>query len=296
MLSATASRRIVERFRSALIRPSAPLVALRIEGSVAGRCSPARAARLAAFADVFTRDGDGSLRFVPGLATPGERSAALAGVARTLAAEDALTAWRDELYAAAPAFGAPAWFHLERAAARYFGIRTYAAHLNGLVRDATGVSMWVARRSPTKSIDPGMLDNLVGGGIAAGTGVARTAVKESWEEAGIPAPLASLARPTAILHVERTIPDGIQDEVVFVHDLWLPAAFAPANQDGEATEQQRLPLARVAANLVHEAGRAAMTVDASLVALTALVRETAVFGAAGRAALAALLAAASFPG
>ena len=29
-------------------------------------------------------------------------------------------------------------------------------------------SMWLARRSPAKAIDPGMLDNLVGGGIAAG--------------------------------------------------------------------------------------------------------------------------------
>lgn len=280
--------RIRDRFHHALTPPREPLVALRIDGRVAGRLTPARAARLAACTDVFTREADGSLRFLAALATCEARSAALAPLARTLAAEGALTAWRDELYAAAPAFGAPAWFRVERAAARYFGIRTYAAHVNGLVREATGVAMWVARRSPTKAIDPGMLDNLVGGGIAAGAGVARTVVKESWEEAGIPAALATRAQASAILHVERTIPDGLQDEVVFVHDLWLPAGFTPANQDGEATGQQRLPLASVAATLVHAAGPAAMTVDASLVALTVLVRS-AIFTGQGRATLAALL-------
>jgi len=34
-------------------------------------------------------------------------------------------------------------------------------------------------------IDPGMLDNLVGGGIAAGATVIDTVVREAWEEAGI---------------------------------------------------------------------------------------------------------------
>ena len=48
-------------------------------------------------------------------------------------------------------------------------------------------AMWIARRSPTKAIDPDLLDNLVGGGIAAGQSVPTTVVKEAWEEAGIPA-------------------------------------------------------------------------------------------------------------
>jgi len=39
-------------------------------------------------------------------------------VARTLAAEGALSAWRNERYAVAAAPGAPPWFLLERAAAR----------------------------------------------------------------------------------------------------------------------------------------------------------------------------------
>ena len=89
----------------------------------------------------------------------------MADVARALADDHRLTAWRNECYAVANEFGALPWFELERAAARYFGVRTYAAHVNGLIRLRNGdVAMWIARRSAAKAIDPGMLDNLVGGG------------------------------------------------------------------------------------------------------------------------------------
>jgi 8-oxo-dGTP pyrophosphatase MutT (NUDIX family) len=85
-------------------------------------------------------------------------------------------------------------FELERAAARYFGVLTHAAHVNGLVRRSDrAVAMWIARRSDTKAIDPGMLDNLVGGGIATGHTVASTVIKEAFEEAGIEASVASHA-------------------------------------------------------------------------------------------------------
>src|SRR5918992_1459821 len=70
---------------------------------------------------------------------------------------------------------------LERAAARPFGLTTYAVHLNGISFDEN--NMWIARRSAAKPIDPGMLDNLVGGGISAGSSLEETLVKEAWEEA-----------------------------------------------------------------------------------------------------------------
>lgn len=281
--------RICRRLARALAPRREAAVAFRIDDRVAGRLTRGRAERLDSFRATFRRDRDGSLRFAARLDTLPARSAALAEVSRALAAEGALTAWRDELYAVAPAFGAPPWLYLERAAARYFGVRTYAAHVNGLVRDGPDVAMWVARRSLAKPIDPGMLDNLVGGGVAAGTGVTRTVIKESWEEAGIPAPLASRAQPAGILHVERWLPDGLQDEILFAHDLWLPPGFTPANQDGEAVEQHKLSLAAVAALLGQDdTPDATMTVDASLVALMALVRGGC-FDAPGRAKLVALL-------
>ena len=141
-------------------------------GAVAGWLDDARAARLAAM-PTSSPCATTACRFVAGLDDAPARTAALDRVARALAAEGLLTAWRDERYAVAPDFGAPPWFLLERAAARYFGVHTTRRTSTASSAAATAIAMWIARRSPTKAIDPGMLDNLVGGGIAAGQSVPR---------------------------------------------------------------------------------------------------------------------------
>src|SRR4029434_3870579 len=123
------------RLTSALAPSGERLRPLRVDGHAAGWVNSDRAARLAAFDDIFRVDDD-AIRFVPSLSKPAARTAALDDVTRTLAAEGALTAWRNERYAVASEFGAPPWFLLERAAARYFGIHTYAAHVNGVVENA----------------------------------------------------------------------------------------------------------------------------------------------------------------
>ncbi len=180
---------IADRLAIALAPPRMPLIPLCVENRAAGRVDAARALRLARFDDVFKVDARAA-RFVPGVDDEPARTATLQRVAQALEREGLLTAWRDERYAAVPDFGAAPWFLLERAAARYFGIHTYAVHVNGLVRRSGDIAMWIARRSSAKAIDPGMLDNLVGGGIAAGQSTAATLVKESAEEAGIGAALA----------------------------------------------------------------------------------------------------------
>ncbi len=220
MIEAAIVTAIRRRLTSALAPPRELLRPLRIEGHAVGWLDGQRALRLRAFADVFdVRDEE--IAVAPQLADVAMRTVAFDRVARILAAEGALTAWRDELYAVAPRFGAPPWFLLERAAARYFGIHTYAAHVNGIVENSS-VRTWLARRSPTKAIDPGMLDNLVGGGIAAGQSVADAVVKEALEEAGIDASLAGCARPAGTVDICRAQPDGLQRETIFVHDLSLP--------------------------------------------------------------------------
>ena len=65
----------------------------------------------------------------------------------------------------------------------FFGIVAYAAHLNGFVRREGRDYVWVSRRAASKNIDPGRLDNLVGGRIAAGMSVDETLRKEAWEDA-----------------------------------------------------------------------------------------------------------------
>ena len=230
------------------------------------------------FADVFHRCPSGStsgLAFNAALSSSDARTAALDRLVAVLAAEGRLSAWRGERYAIATHLGAPPLCLIERAAARFFGIRTYAAHVNGLVRGGP-TSMWLARRSPGKAIDPGMLDNLVGGGIAAGATVAATMVREAWEEAGIPPEVAVTATPAGEVRVCRSQPDGLQRETIFTHDLFLPADFMPSNQDGEAIEHRTVSLVEAAALIANDRGSDVVTADASLVILDFLLRHRSV--------------------
>src|SRR5271166_171492 len=258
--SAEAVARIARRLARELAAPVAAYVPLRVEDRIVGWVTPERAHRLARWPELFECTAD-AVACAPRLRSAQARTAALAEVARTLAAEGALTAWRDERYAVAADAGAPPLFELERAAARYFGIHTFAAHANGVLDANGGWRMWLARRSPTKAIDPGRLDNLVGGGIAAGTTVAETIVRESWEEAGIGEDLARRASCAGSVELCRDRPDGLQRETVYVHDLWLPADFVPANQDGEAVEHRLCAPGDILTLLAGDD----MTADASLV-------------------------------
>ena len=264
MIGHATANAILARLSRALAPPEHFLLPLRVGTAHAGWLDEQRAARLAGFAGIFAVNNDG-VSFLPSLHDEPSRTKALAGVTATLAAEGALTKWRDELYAAAPAFGAPPWFLLERAAARYFGVHTWAAHANGVVRGPPKAQMWFARRSEGKAIDPLKLDNLVGGGIAAGATTGETLAKEAWEEAGIKSELVSRAQPAGAVHLWREQPDGLQSETIFVHDLWLPGDFVPANQDGETIEHRLVVMDDAARLIALAEGPDEVTADASLV-------------------------------
>jgi 8-oxo-dGTP pyrophosphatase MutT (NUDIX family) len=265
--------RLAERLAAVLAPPRWPLVPFVVDGVEAGALEPARVERVRAFADVFAFDGR-ELSLVPALRDRPARDAAMARVARALAREGMLTAWRDELYPVAASFGTAPLFLLERAAARYFGIATHAVHVNGITVLGDGrEAMWLARRSASKAIDPGMLDNIVGGGIAFGSDVSATLVKEAWEEAGLPATIASSAVYAGEARIHRWQPDGLQRETLFVHDLALPVDVIPVNQDGEVVAF-RLADAREVATLAGNAdGPDVVTADASLVMADWLLRR-----------------------
>ena len=53
---------------------------------------------------------------------------------------------------------------VERAAAVHLGIKAYGVHVNGYVRGASGIELWVATRSRRKPTWPGKLDHIVAGG------------------------------------------------------------------------------------------------------------------------------------
>jgi 8-oxo-dGTP pyrophosphatase MutT (NUDIX family) len=196
-------------------------------------------------------------------------SAALAEVARGLARNGAIRGWRDETYAVRDDAGGEALFHIERAAMRFFGLTSSAAHLNGFVFQNENPTIWIARRSATKSIDPGMLDNLVAGGVASGQDAWQALLRESGEEAGIPVALAEKARPAGVLSVCQEVPEGLNSEILHIYDLAIPADFAPRNTDGEVSEFLSLD----APALLGCIARGEMAVEAGLVAADFAMRH-----------------------
>ena len=201
--------------------------------------------------------------------------AAFAQTHRALQRIGLVTGWRDETYSIVPAFGAPPLARIERAAARSWGSLTFGAHANGHVVDAAGrpTHLWVAQRAWTKPTDPGLLDNLVGGGVPWDQTPRQTLVREGWEEAGLDAATMARAVPGRVIELKRELPDcsghGLQWEQLFVFDLALPAGLLPRNQDGEVESLRLLPVDEALAL----AAGGAMTVDAALVTLDFALRH-----------------------
>jgi len=197
------------------------------------------------------------------------RTAALDEVTRQLAKDGVIRGWRDEQVRISHHYAAPEVLRLERAASRHFGTVSYGAHLNAFARVNGLTNVWIARRSPNKSIDPDRLDNLVGGRIAADATVDETLRKESWEEASIPPALLEGVACVSAVRVEYSVPEGLHREILFVHDLWLPGDFKPANQDGEVADIRRVPLEEVLQQIL--AGE--FTMDAGTVMIDGLLRQ-----------------------
>jgi 8-oxo-dGTP pyrophosphatase MutT (NUDIX family) len=204
--------------------------------------------------------------------TPQGRTEAMAQVLKDLARDGVITGWRDEMVSVTQAHGHPELLRMERAASRHFGIMGFGAHLNGFTRRGARVNAWIARRSANKAVDPDKLDNLVGGRISAGMSVDETLRKEAWEEAGIPPGLLAGLNSISAVRVEYSVPEGLHREVLFVHDLWLPDDFKPANQDGEVSEIRSMAVEEVLQKLL--AGD--FTLDAGVVMIDGLLRLGAV--------------------
>lgn len=244
----------------------ADLTPLWIAGEAVGTVNPLWRDRLLATPG-FEAGPDG-IRFAPHLTRYNDLSAALMRLARDWRDAGLLTGWRNENFTAYRQDGTPL-FELERAAFRPLGLTSRAVHVNGLVRGADGVvKMWVGRRSPDKAVDPNRLDNLTGGGIAAGETVGSALLRECWEEAGMPAANLDGLRPVSLLLACRRVSRGLHREWLYVHDLWLPPELAPCNRDGEVAEFMLMTLDEVA----HRVSEGRFMADAALVALDCLAR------------------------
>ena len=199
-------------------------------------------------------------------APPAQLSNNLRTLAHGLHRAGLIPAWRNEEFAYYGDDGHE-YFRVERAAFRTFGLRSQAAHINGFTSAGT---LWLGRRSESKQIDPGKLDNLCAGGINATETVVHCAIRELWEEAGIPEGIAQQINPAGKLMIHRPHPPhGIHHESLFIFDLELPSNLVPVNHDGEVSRFIELGLAEAAARILADE----FTDDAALVTADFILRR-----------------------
>ncbi len=209
-------------------------LALRIAGAVAGWVEPGILAALQEF-DSVTRDADGLTLRDP---------AALPDIAHSLS-QQGFYRYRHEAFDVRAESGGKVLSTIDRGAMPAFGIMAAGMHLNGLVRRADGLHLWVARRAADKALDPGKLDHLAAGGVSAGMTPWETLIKEGAEEAAIPPELAMLAKQTARFGYTMLRPEGLRRDVLYCYDLKLPESFMPRAADGEVESFELWPIARV---------------------------------------------------
>ena len=152
---------------------------------------------------------------------------------------------RDEAFDIVAHPGGPSLGRIDRGALPCFGLLAAGVHLNGLVEQPDGPYLWVGRRAADKALDPGKLDHLVAGGVAAGLSVRQTLVKEGDEECSLPAEWAEHAEPVAEISYSMQRPEGLRRDLLHCYDLKLPPDWVPVPKDGEVTEFRLLPLGLV---------------------------------------------------
>jgi isopentenyldiphosphate isomerase len=200
-----------------------------------------------------------ALRIGVGLTIGPQLNALLAEIAQVLREQGCLRGWRDELMDITTPDA-----HLgviERAAMRPLGLLTRAVHLNAWTPCG---QLWVARRSLSKSTDPGMWDSLVGGLVSAQEDVELGLVRECAEEAGLSPDMIDTRTPLrTVLRMHRRLPEGYQVEDLLTSTCVLPEGTVPANQDGEVMEITHLPISEVVEQIIE----GEFTLEAALVIL-----------------------------
>lgn len=189
----------------------------------------------------------------------------LASLARALADAGYIKSWRDELLDVIAEGNKLA--ELERGAFRPLGLLTQAVHLNAWTEQN---QIWIARRSLDKTTDPGLWDTLSGGLVGAGEDIHTALLRETYEEAGLPA--VSLMGHSPLRMVERMhrrLSDGYQVENILVSDCIMETGTVPSNIDGEVMEFRCIDLDELWAMI----NNGAFTIEAELSILDSLQHQ-----------------------
>jgi 8-oxo-dGTP pyrophosphatase MutT (NUDIX family) len=158
-------------------------------------------------------------------------------------------------------------FQLERAAFRGFGFMSHAVHVNGYSENGL---LWLATRSDTKTVDPGLLDNMTAGGVSALETIQTSVIRELWEEAGVTSNQLKNLYPIGSIEIRRPLlPNEVHHERVFTFDLIVNEGWIPSNNDGEVYHFQKYALEEIV-NLIFEEK---MTQDAAVVTADFILRH-----------------------
>ncbi|HET6184494.1 MAG TPA: DUF4743 domain-containing protein [Acetobacteraceae bacterium] len=203
-------------------------------GERIGFVAPRLANRLAGFAEVSQEENRLQLH----------NPAALERIAQILASEG-LIPWRNEAFDVRATPEGAVLGRIDRGALPSFGIISVGVHVNGLVERADGLHVWVGRRSPHKTLDPGKLDHLIAGGVPAGFSPEETLVKEAGEEASVDPALARRAVRVATVEYAMERAEGLRRDHLIAFDLALPEDFRPQPNDDEVAGFELWPVRRV---------------------------------------------------
>jgi 8-oxo-dGTP pyrophosphatase MutT (NUDIX family) len=203
------------------------------------------AGRLTRFPDVFVVEPD-RVSLLAALGNFESRSKALARVIDALVAEGAIPSLRHEDYPIVTSWGQPPLLKIDRAAVAHFGVRSFGLHVNGFVRRADGLHLWIGKRATDRGVAPGKLDNMIAGGQPIGLTLDENLIKEAQEEAGLPAEAAQRAVPVSVVSYLMENPAGLKPDTLFVYDLEVGEDFVPQNNDGEVDHFMLWPLDKVA--------------------------------------------------
>jgi 8-oxo-dGTP pyrophosphatase MutT (NUDIX family) len=135
---------------------------------------------------------------------------------------------------------------LDRIAVPWFGVRAWGLHVNGFVRKKDGLYLWVGERASDRLVEPGKLDNMIGGGQPIGLTREQNLCKEAWEEAGVDKAVANTATYARTIDYMLEMPHGLRADTLHTYDLELPETFTPRNTDGEVASFSLMPLAQIA--------------------------------------------------
>ena len=240
--------------------PPAGARPVTMAGRVAGWIGPVALDAVAALPGVHVEPEAVHFTAAPAARLP--LDAVLRTVALALRDAGCIRAWRGELLDVM-AEGRPL-ARIERGAVRPLGLLTQAVHLNGWSADGR---LWVARRALDKSTDPGLWDTLAGGLVAAGEPIESALLRESYEEAGLPAvALAAHGPLRTVLRMHRRLDDGYQVENVLNSDCVLAEGTVPRNLDGEVLEFRCVAMPELWDMIQH----GAFTLEAELAILDSL--------------------------